>query len=160
MTIFWWVLAAILVLVGIVGTVLPALPGVPLVFAGLTLAAYLDDFNRVSGWTIALLALLMLIAIGADLMATALGTKLTRASRWAFVGAAIGAIAGLFFGLIGIFIFPFVGAVVGELIATQNIEQSTKAGFGAWLGLLLGVFLKLALVFTMLGVFALAYFAF
>ncbi len=153
-----WALAAALVLVGLAGTLLPALPGVPFVFAGLLVAAWIGDFQRIGVPTLVLLAVLTAIALGVDLAASLLGAKRVGASRLALVGAAIGGIAGLFFGLIGIFVFPFAGAVIGEFIARREMGQAAKVGLATWLGLLFGALAKLALALTMIGVFAIAYF--
>lgn len=152
-----WALAAALVLIGLAGTLLPALPGVPFVFFGLLTAAWIGDFQRIGWPTLTLLAVLTAVAVGVDLLASVLGAQRVGASRLALVGAAVGGIAGLFFGLIGIFIFPFVGAVIGELIARKEMGQAAKVGVATWLGLLFGALAKLALALTMIGVFIVAY---
>jgi hypothetical protein len=157
MDIALYLLAAILVVVGIAGTVLPALPGLPVVFAGLLLAAWVDDFQRIGWVTLTILGLLTAIAMAVDFFATLLGTKRMGASKLAVVGAAVGTLLGLFFGLIGLLIGPFVGALAGELIAGKQLQQAAKAGVGAWLGFLVGSVAKIGLAFTMLGVFALSW---
>ena len=157
MSVLLWVLAAVCVAVGLAGLVLPALPGAPLVWLGLLFAAWAEDFTRVSGWTLGFLALLALCTIVIDLAASAAGAKRVGASRWAIAGAAAGTLAGLFFGLPGIVVGPFAGAVIGELIARPDWRHAGKVGLGTSLGLLLGMAAKMAVVFTMLGVFALAY---
>jgi hypothetical protein len=157
MTALLWALAVVLVLVGIAGTVLPALPGAPLVFLGLLLAAWIDGFQRVGWLTLALLAALTLASMGVDLVATSLGAKRVGASRQAVIGAAIGTVAGLFFGLPGIVAGPFVGAAAGEYLARRDVIQAGKVGLGTWLGLALGAAAKLALAFAMLGLFLTAY---
>lgn len=152
-----YALALIFVLVGLAGMVLPALPGVPLVFAGLLLAAWSDGFAHVGGFTILLLALLTLVAVLADLVASAFGTRLAGASGWAFTGAAVGAVVGLFFGIPGLILGPFLGALGAEWLVFQNFGRAAKAGGGAAIGLLIGAAVKVAVVFTMFGVFALAW---
>ena len=156
---FLWLVAAVLVVIGLVGTILPALPGVPLVFAGLVIAAWIGDFQKIGWPTLTILAVLTALAIAADFIATLLGAKRAGASRLALAGAAIGSIVGLFFGLLGIFVFPFVGAVVGELIARQRLNQAARVGVATWLGMLLGALAKLSLAITMLGVFFISYFS-
>lgn len=153
-----WALAGILVVVGLAGTILPALPGVPFVFAGLLIAAWIGDFQKIGWPTITILAVLTVLAIAADLVATMFGAQRAGASKSALLGAAVGSVVGLFFGLIGIFVFPFIGAVVGELIARQRMGQAAKVGVATWLGLLIGAIAKLSLAITMLGVFVIAYF--
>lgn len=152
--------ALLVVLAGIAGTVLPALPGVPLVFAGLWLAAWIDGYMQVSGLTVAILGVLTVLAMAVDLLASVLGAKRVGASRQAIAGAAIGAVVGLVvgFGLPGLIIGPFVGAVIGELMARGTMEQAARVGLGTWLGLLFGTIAKLALSLAMVGVFAFAYF--
>jgi len=155
----WMLLvAALMVLAGLAGSVLPALPGVPLVFGGLVMAAWADDFQRVGWITLTFLGLLTLISFVIDFAATALGAKRVGATKLAIVGAAVGAIAGIFLGIPGLILGPFVGAVAGELISHGKVEQATRAGVATWVGLLFGTLAKLALVFTMVGVFLLAYF--
>lgn len=153
-----WILAGTMVVIGIAGTVLPALPGTLLVFGGLLLAAWLEDFGRVGTWTMALLGGMTALSFVIDLAATALGAQRAGASRQAIVGAALGTLLGLPFGLAGLLLGPFAGAVAGEFIARRDPARAGKVGLATWLGFLFGTVLKLALVFTMIGVFALAYF--
>lgn len=153
-----WVLAALCVAGGLAGSVLPALPGVPLVFAGLVLGAWADDFQRVSWLTLTLLGLLTLASFAIDFLATALGARRVGATKLAVAGAMLGTLGGLFLGLPGLVIGPFAGAVAGEMLSHGKVEQATRAGFATWMGLVFGTLTKLALVFTMLGIFAAAYF--
>ena len=154
----WYLAAAVLVIVGLVGTVLPALPGVPLVFCGLLLAAWADGFAHAGALTLFVLGVLTVIALAIDFVAGVLGAKKVGASRYAVIGAALGTLLGLFFGLPGLLLGPFVGALVGELVAGGTLRKATGVGAGAWLGFLLGAIAKLAICFAMLGVFALAWF--
>jgi uncharacterized protein YqgC (DUF456 family) len=151
-----YVIAGIAILVGMLGTFLPAIPGAPLVFAGMLLAAWVGDFAKVGVATVVVLGLLTALAMFADFLASAFGTRVAGASGWAFAGAAIGAIVGLFFAPLGLIFGPFVGAVLGEALATQRLGQAFKAGIGATLGLLFGAIAKIALAFTMLGIFVVA----
>jgi len=153
-----WLLAAALVAGGLAGPVLPALPSVPLVFAGLAVGARADDSPRVTWLTLTLLGLLTLASFAIDFAATALGAKRVGATRLAIAGALIGTFGGIFLGIPGLILGPFIGAVVGELLSHGKVEQATRAGFATWMGLIFGTLTKLALVFTMLGVFAAAYF--
>lgn len=153
-----WLLAGVLVLAGVAGSVLPALPGVPLVFAGLAVAAWADDFQKVTWMTLVLLGVLTLLSFVIDLVATAMGAKRVGATRLAIIGAALGTFAGVFLGLPGLLIGPFAGAVIGEMISHGKLQQATRAGVATWVGLVFGTLTKLALVFAMLGIFAAAYF--
>lgn len=153
MTAVLWALAIMLVIIGLIGTLLPAVPGPILVFAGLLIAAWADGFARVGAGTLVLLGLLTVVAYLIDLAATVLGVQRAGASRWAVVGAALGLLAGLPFGLPGLLLGPFVGALTAELTVRRDLRQASRAGVAAWLGFLVGTILKLALVFTMIGVF-------
>jgi len=158
MEIVLWVLAGVLVAIGIAGSVLPALPGAPLVFAGCVLGAWIDRFARVGWGTLAVLAALTVLSMLVDPLATALGAKRMGASRWAVIGAAAGLLAGVFLGLPGLVLGPLVGAVAGELLAGRDVAQAGRAGLGAWLGFLLGSVAKLGLAATMVAIFAFAWF--
>jgi len=152
-----YVVSAIFILAGLAGTVLPALPGLPLVFAGMLLAAWTDHFTRISGWTVGLLALLTLVSVAVDVAATAMGAKRVGAGKLAMFGAALGTLlGGIFFNIPGLIIGPFLGAMAAELIPGRKLAHASKIGFGTWIGLAVGTALKLALAFAMLGVFVLA----
>ncbi len=156
--VLYYVLAAILVVAGIIGTILPALPGLPLVFAGMLLAAWAGGFEQIGVATLVVLGVLTLLSIAVDFWATALGAKRVGASGKAVIGAIIGTFAGLFFGPVGLFAGPFAGALAGELLHGRDVGQATRVGFGTWLGIVFGIVLKLALAFAMLGLFAFAWF--
>jgi hypothetical protein len=152
-----WFLAAMLVLVGLAGTLLPILPGVPLVFGGLLLAAWIDGFAHV-GWPLLLvLAVLTLLSVVVDVAASSLGAKRAGAGRAAMLGAAIGTLVGLFFGLAGLLIGPFLGAAAGQFLVRQNLADAGRAGVGAWVGFLLGSVAKLALGLAMVVIFVVAW---
>ena len=151
-----WIAAILLIIVGLAGTILPALPGTILVLAGIVLGAWLDDFTRVKWWVVAIIAVLAVVAWVTDYLATVMGAKKAGASTLAIVGAALGTIAGIFMGLIGVLFMPFVGAVIGEYIAQKNAKQAAKVGLATWLGLLIGTVVKLVLVFMMIGIFVAA----
>lgn len=152
-----FVLSAGLILVGMIGTVVPALPGVPLVFAGMLLAAWADHFQHVGTFTLIVLGVLSLLALAIDFAAGLVGARRVGASPHAIWGATIGTVVGLFFGLPGLVFGPFLGAVAGELLVGSRLERAAHVGVGTWLGLLFGALAKVALCFTMLGVFALAF---
>jgi len=149
-----WIAAALLVALGVAGVVVPGLPGIPLVLAGLVLGAWIDDFHYVGRGTLTLLALLAMMATAVEFAASALGAKRAGAHRRAVIGAALGALVGLFFALPGLLIGPFAGAVIGEFSARGDLARASRVGVATWLGMLLGGAAKLALVLSMIGVFA------
>ena len=151
--ILWWIVATLLVVGGLVGTILPAMPGVPMVFAGLLLAAWITDFEPAGVGTIAVLGILTALAWLLDFLAAAMGAKQLGASPRAFWGAMFGAIVGIFFGLPGIILGPFLGAVIAELSGGRGMADAGRAGMGAWIGTVVGAAAKLAIAFVMVGFF-------
>jgi uncharacterized protein YqgC (DUF456 family) len=152
-TLVFWLVALLLVGTGLIGLFLPVLPGAPLIFAGLVIAAWAEDFHYTGLWTIVLLAIIMLLTLGVDFWATIFGAKKFGASKRAVIGALIGLAIGIFLGFPGIIFGPFIGAVIGELSAQKDLKQATRAGIGATIGLVLGAAIKLALALTMIGIF-------
>lgn len=157
-TILLWIAAALLVIAGIAGLVLPGVPGAAVLFAGLVLAAWIEDFAYAGAGILSMLAVLALLTYAVDFAAGILGTKHFGASRRAMAGAMFGAVLGIFFGLPGLLLGPFVGAAIGEYSARRSLGAASRAGIGATIGLALGVAAKLALAFAMLAVFAAARF--
>jgi uncharacterized protein len=151
-------LAGILVGVGLIGVVFPAVPGTILIFAGLLLAAWADGFARVGVFTIVVLGLLTVATYFVDVAMMALGMKRLGTTRRAAAGAAIGTLAGLFFGLPGLIIGPFAGAVAGELTAQRDWRRAGRAGIAAWIGFVVGTVVKIGLAFAMVGIFLTAWF--
>jgi uncharacterized protein YqgC (DUF456 family) len=148
-----WLVAIILVAAGMAGLLFPALPGAPILFAGLVTAAWADDFAYAGVKTLMVLGIMAVLMYVLDFLASAFGAKHFGASRLAVIGATIGAIVGLFFGIPGILLGPFVGAVLGELFNRPNLRAAGMAGIGATVGLILGIAAKLSLAFAMLGIF-------
>lgn len=146
----------LLVVVGALGTVLPALPGVPLIFVGVLIAAWAEDFQRIGGWTVGVLAVLAVIGMVVDYVAASMSAQRAGASRQGIVGAAIGTVAGIFTGLWGLVFMPLVGAAIGEFIAHKDALRAGKVGVATWFGLLVGTAVKIAVAFTMIGVFVAA----
>ncbi|AOD14466.1 DUF456 domain-containing protein [Xanthomonas fragariae] len=157
-TVVYYILAGALVLIGFAGVILPALPGLPLVFAGLLVAAWATGFAHVSWITLVILALITALSFVIDFFATLYGAQRVGASKLALWGSVIGSIAGIFFMPIGLFVGPFAGAWIGEYYQTRKTGQATKVGVGTWLGIMLGTATKLALGLCMLGVFAISWF--
>lgn len=148
-----WGLAVVLVAAGIAGLLLPALPGPPLLFAGLLAAAWAEGFAHVGAGTLTVLGGMAALAVLLDFVAGAYGARRYEASPRAALGAALGALVGIFFGPVGILVGPFAGAVLGEWLNRSDLEQASRAGVGATIGLLLGTAVKLGLGFAMIGLF-------
>lgn len=153
-----WTLAVVLVIVGLIGVVMPALPGTVLIFAGLLVAAWADGFQRVGVLPLVVIGIIGAASYGVDFAAAALGAKRLGASPRAMAGAALGTIFGLFFGLPGLIIGPFAGAVIGELTTHRDWKRAGRAGVAAWIGFAIGTAVKVGIAFAMVGIFVAAYF--
>ncbi len=151
-----WILVALLMAVGVAGTVVPVLPGAVLIFAGAVLAGWIDDFSRISWWTLGALGILTVVSIACDFIAAAFGAKRLGASPLAISGAAIGTLVGVFTGLWGLLFMPLAGAAIGEYVALRNVGRAGRVGLATGVGLLVGTAVKVALAFSMIGIFAAA----
>ncbi|MFT3821324.1 MAG: DUF456 domain-containing protein [Rubrivivax sp.] len=152
----WWGLCVLLIVAGLAGTVLPALPGPLLVLAGIALGAWIDGFQRVGTWTLGFVTLLAVLAWALDHLAGVMGAQRAGAGRMALAGAAVGTVAGLFMGLVGVLFMPFVGAVAGEYLDRREHGRALQVGVGTWLGIMLGLLAKVVLSLVMVGVFVAA----
>jgi uncharacterized protein YqgC (DUF456 family) len=156
--IWWWILAIVLIVAGVIGTFLPVLPGAVLVFGGMLLGAWIDNFERVGWVTLVILGVLTVLVLLVDIVSGFLGAKRVGASRLAIIGAAVGTVVGLAFGIVGVLVAPFIGAVIGEMLERGRLAPAARVGFATWLGMAVGAVAKLALVFVMVGLFLAAYF--
>ncbi len=156
MEILLYALGAASLVVGLVGVVLPAVPGSLLLVAGAVLVGWAEGFTRVSGLTVVLCAAIGLAIWAVDLAASLLGAKVFGASRWALLGGAVGLVVGLFFGLPGIVLGPAVGALAFEYVRDPNFGRALRAGAGTFVGFVLGSAVKVSLAFVLVGVLALA----
>ncbi|SFS08621.1 hypothetical protein SAMN05216570_2433 [Dyella sp. OK004] len=156
MDIALYCLAAVLIIAGVAGTILPALPGIPMIFGGIWLVAALDNYERLGLWWLLVIGALGTLGVIVDFVAGAMGAKRVGASKLALWGATLGTIVGMFFGLIGLILGPFLGALAGELMAGNSVLRSAHVGIGTWLGLLFGTLVKLVISFIMIGLFGFA----
>jgi uncharacterized protein len=154
--VLWWTLSVALIVLGVAGTVLPALPGTLFVLAGIVLGAWIDGFTRVGWGIVALVGVMAVIAWVLDYAAGLLGAKKAGASKLALLGAAIGTIAGLLMGIVGVLFMPLVGAAIGEYIAQQDHGRAVKVGVATWVGIMIGMIAKVVIAFMMIGVFIVA----
>jgi uncharacterized protein YqgC (DUF456 family) len=156
MTVVLWIAALALIAVGVAGTVLPAIPGVTLVFLGMLLGAWIDGFARIPVWLVVIFAVLTAIAWAVDYFAAAAGARRVGARKRAVIGALLGTVAGIFTGFVGLLFMPLVGAAVGEYISQRDLRRAGTVGLATWLGLLIGTAVKVAIVFAMIGAFVAA----
>ncbi len=153
---FLWIISAALILIGLAGTVLPLLPGTLLVWAGILVGAWIDDFTRVGVTTVLIISVLAVLAWALDFVAGLLGAKRAGASKLALIGAAVGTVVGIFMGLVGVLFMPLVGAAIGEYWAQKDQQRAAKVAVATWLGLMLGMVAKVVLSFVMVGIFLVA----
>lgn len=142
MEIFLLIIAGLCMLVGIIGCIVPGLPGVPIAYAGLWIAQITDrvDFS----WqTLLIWGIVTVIATVLDYVIPAWGTKQFGGTKYGVWGSIIGVFVGLFFGALGVILGPLVGAILGELIGGKEVAEALKAGWGSFIGLLFGTILKL-----------------
>ena len=130
------------IVVGIIGSVLPVLPGVPLSYAGILLLHFTEKVQFSIPFLILWLVLVILVQL-LDYYVPIWGTRKFGGSKRGVWGCAIGMVVGLFFGPWGIVLGPFVGAIVGELSGGKQTQAAIKAGFGSFIGFLLGIVSKL-----------------
>ena len=157
MELFWWVVTLILMAIGLIGTILPVIPGSTIILAAAILHRIMLGPEKSVGWTsIALLALLTLASYAIDFLGGWLGAKRFGATRWGMMGAVGGALIGLFFGLPGLLLGPIIGAIVGELVGGKRLIDAGRAGWGALLGNLAAMLGKLAIGFAMVSWFLVA----
>jgi hypothetical protein len=152
----WWAASAALILLGLAGIVLPALPGTVLVLAGIVVGAWIDGFTRVGWFTVISVTILAVLAWLLDYVAALLGAKRAGASRQAIIGAALGTVAGIFMGLLGVLFMPLAGAALGEYLALRDHGRAARVGVATWIGLLAGMVAKVVLAFTMIGIYIVA----
>ena len=147
------VVVAILLLAGLVGSVVPFLPGTPLILLAALVHAFATGFSPIGPGRLAILAGLTVLAQLLDYLAGAVGAKKFGGSGWAVAGALVGGIVGFFFGPLGLLLGPVLGAVVGELLKQGDLSHSLKAGLGTLIGMLLGTAARFTLAVTMVGLF-------
>ena len=121
-----WILVVVLIVVGVLGNVIPVLPGAVFVFAGIALGAWIDDFARVSGTVVIVAAVLMGLSWLVDYLSGVLGARRVGASREAIIGALVGTVAGVFTGLVGVLFLPLVGALYISVSSTSSTYKAHK----------------------------------
>ncbi|HET7227643.1 MAG TPA: DUF456 family protein [Chthoniobacterales bacterium] len=154
MEVFWWLFAIVVMALGLIGTVIPILPGTTIILAAAVVHRVALGADRSLGLS-ALIGMLVLtlVTYAIDAAAGYLGARRFGATRWGLLGCAAGAVAGLFFGLLGLFVGPVIGAIAGELIEGKKVMKAGRAGWGTFLGSLAGMIAKLFLGLIMIVIF-------
>lgn len=150
----WWLIAIVLMAVGLIGTLLPVVPGAIIILAAAVLhQLMLGSEKSVGWWNIAALVLLTLLSYALEFAGGYFGAKRFGATKWGAFGAMIGAIVGLFYPFPGLIVGPVIGAIAGELIAGKRLVSAGRAGWGTLLGNLAGMLGKLTIALVMVSWF-------
>jgi uncharacterized protein YqgC (DUF456 family) len=154
MEIFWWFFTIVLFAIGLIGSVVPILPGTTIILAAAVIHRMMLGGENSIGWgIIALLILLTHASYGLDFLGSYFGAKYFGATKWGALGVIIGAAVGLFFGIIGLFLAPIIGAFIGEFIAGKRMVDAGRAGWGSLLGNLGAMVGKLLIALGMIAAF-------
>jgi len=154
MELFWWLFTIVLFAVGLVGTVLPIIPGTTIILAAAVIHRMMVGAEKSIRWrSIAVLVLLTLATNALDFLGAYFGAKYFGATKWGMFGAVLGALAALFFGIVGLFVGPVIGAIMGEFIAGKKMIAAGRAGWGSLLGNLAGMIGKLMIALVMITIF-------
>lgn len=148
------VLAVLLVLGGLLGVMVPLIPGIPMILAVIVAYGWYEGFQLITVPYIVMMGGITLLSIIVDYLSTTLGAKYSGSSRNGVWGAFIGTFLGIFlFPPLGLLIGPWVGAMLGEYLAVNDINKAVKAGFGTVVGLFSGLFFNLLLGIIMVVTF-------
>lgn len=148
------IIVFIFMFLGLLGTFLPLIPGIPLIFISITAYAWYEGFNLITPKLIALFAVLTILSAVINYIATVLGAKHFGSSSYGVAGAFIGAVVGIFIlPPLGIFIFPWLGAAIGEYLKNNDLNMALKAGLGAVAGIVSSIIFNILLALIMILIF-------
>ncbi|MDO5531616.1 DUF456 domain-containing protein [Sutterella sp.] len=152
-----WTGAIILIAAGFAGTIIPAIPGLPMIAGGAALIGWADGFEIIGWKTIVFVSVLAVIGVVIDSVAQTAGAQKAGASKAGIIGSIVGTFAGMFMGIFGLLFMPLIGAAIGEFWAKRNLIHASKVGVATWIGMIVGTAVKIALAFTMTGIIATVY---
>jgi uncharacterized protein YqgC (DUF456 family) len=149
------IVALLVMFCGAIGSVVPILPGTPIIFIAAVLHRLYFGAAGANNWVLLGLLLLTVISFLFDYLSGTYGAKKLGATWRGMLGAIIGGLVGLFFSLPGIILGPFIGAMLFELLGGSKFKHAARAGLGAFLGLIAGAIGKFAICVVMIGLFTL-----
>jgi uncharacterized protein YqgC (DUF456 family) len=152
----WWTLILLLMLVGLCGTLIPLLPGTPIIVAAAVLHHFVFGARGASWSTLLALGLMMLVSLALELVSGSVGAKYFGATRWGAIGGILGAIVGIFYGPVGLFLGPLAGALAGELLGGKGLLPAGRSTWGTLLGTVAGMAGKFVIGVVMIGWFLVA----
>ncbi len=147
------VIVGVLMVAGVIGSVVPMLPGTPLIMVGAVLYAVATEFTPVGAGRLAILAVLGLAGWAIEHLAGILGARRAGGGRAAVVGALVGAVIGLAFAPLGLLLGPIGGAIAGELLSGRDPAGSVRTGIGTAIGVVVGIVAHVAFAVTMVALF-------
>lgn len=148
------VVALLVMLAGILGTFLPLLPGVPLIFVTMVVVGYFDHWQHITGGFLFWMLLLTVLSLALDYLGGMIGAKRYGASRQGTIGALVGGIVGvIFFFPVGLIVGPLLGSIIGELAAGRAWEQAWRAGWGSLMGTIGSSVIRFVIAVVMVGAF-------
>lgn len=154
MDLLWWFAAIVVMAIGLIGTVLPVVPGTTIILAAAIAHRLLVGPEKgMSWWSLGGLIVLALISYALEFASSYFGAKYFGASKWGMAGAIVGGIIGIFTGFITLLVLPIAGAIIGEIIAGKRLVAAGKAGWGTLLGNLAGMIGKIAIGLAMVSWF-------
>src|SRR5438874_7748469 len=154
MELFWWIITVVLFAVGLIGSVLPILPGTTIILVAAIIHRIMLGADKSIGWrTMVILVSLTLATYALDVLAGYFGAKYFGATKWGTLGGIVGALIGLFFGIVGLLAGPVLGAIAGEFIAGKRMVDAGRAGWGSLLGNIGGMIAKLVIALAMITIF-------
>ena len=154
MELFWWFFVVALFAVGLIGTIVPVLPGTTIILAAAIIHRLVLGGEKSIGWkTTVVLVLLTLVSYVFDFLGSYFGAKYFGATKWGALGAILGMLIGLFFGIVGLFAGPVIGAIVVEFIAGKRMIDAGRAGWGSLLGSVGAMMGKLIIALAMIAIF-------
>ena len=144
MDVFLAILGTICIIIGVLGSLLPILPGPPISYAGVLLLHF-TQYAQYSTRFLILFAILTAVVAVLDYVIPVWGTKKFGGSKYGTWGATIGVVVGIFMGPVGMIAGPFIGAVVGEMIYGKKSNEAFRAGLGSFIGFITGTLMKIVL---------------
>lgn len=152
-----WLGAFVLIALGFAGTIVPAIPGLPMIAGGAWLIGWADNYDKVGWKTILFLAVLAVIGVIVDSVAQTAGAQKAGASKAGIIGSLVGTVLGMFMGLFGLLFMPLIGAAIGEFWTKRDLIHAGRVGVATWIGMIVGTAVKVALAFAMTGILFFVY---
>jgi hypothetical protein len=148
-----WLIVGTLLFLGLAGTIIPFLPGTPLIVVAALVHAIATGWTPITVGRLVVLAALAALGFVLQHVSSALGARHAGGGRWAIVGALVGGIVGLFFGLPGLLLGPPLGAIAGELLESGDLRSSVRTGLATFAGMAAGAVANFAIAVMMIGLF-------